>query len=118
MQQVQRQVFPKGRPADPAGFSDEPAATQSSVVTLAQRLDALERQMTDMLRQTEENGNRLRNLEAGIGQMKTDQEQRIQSLEQRMNQAVVAPTVPSETQGPPVATRPTKPKPSPSTSSA
>ena len=53
---MQRQVFPKGRPADTAGFSDEPAATQSSVVTLDQRLDSLERQMSDLLRQSEENG--------------------------------------------------------------
>src|SRR5439155_1170584 len=33
MNQMQRQVFPKGRPADTAGFTDEPAATQSSVAT-------------------------------------------------------------------------------------
>src|SRR5512133_404607 len=62
VQQMQRQVFPKGRPADTAGFSDDPAATQSSVVTLDQRLDSLERQVSDMLRQTEENGNRLQSL--------------------------------------------------------
>ena len=29
LRQVQRQVFPKGQPADTASFSDEPAATQS-----------------------------------------------------------------------------------------
>ena len=86
--EVQRRVFPKGKPADTAGFADDPAATQSSVMSLDQRLDALERQMADMLRQTEENGNRLRGLEAGIGQLKNDEEQRIQALEQRMNQAV------------------------------
>ena len=68
MQQVQRQVFPKGRPADTAGFSDDPAATQSSVLTLDQRLDALERQVADMLRQTEENGNRLQSLKATSAQ--------------------------------------------------
>ena len=28
VRQVQRQVFPKGQPADTAGFSDDPAATQ------------------------------------------------------------------------------------------
>ena len=32
VQQMQRQVFPKGRPADTAGFADDPAATQSSVM--------------------------------------------------------------------------------------
>ena len=50
VQQVQRQVFPKGRPAETAGFADDPAATQSSVVNLDQRLDALERQVADLVR--------------------------------------------------------------------
>jgi len=90
VQQVQRQVFPKGRPADTAGFSDEPAATQSSVMTLDQRLDALERQVADMLRQTEENGNRLQSLQGDLGQLRTNQEQRISTLEQRMNDAASA----------------------------
>src|SRR5207253_8458450 len=75
IQQVQRQVFPKGRPADTAGFSDEPAATQSSVMSLDQRLDALERQMADILRQSEENGNRMRNLEADLGKLRSEEEQ-------------------------------------------
>ena len=67
--EVQRRVFPKGKPADTAGFSDDPAATQASVISLDQRLDALERQLADMLRHTEENSNRLRSIEAGINQM-------------------------------------------------
>jgi len=92
IQQIQRQVFPRGRPADTAGFSDEPAATQSSVVTLDQRLDALERQMADILRQTEENGNRMRALEGDIAKARTDQDQRIATLEQRINEAAVAAT--------------------------
>jgi TolA-binding protein len=87
MDQVQRQVFPRGRPANTAGFADDPAASQSSVITLNQRLDALEKQMASMLSQMEENGNRLRTLETGVGQMKADQEQRIQALEQRMSSA-------------------------------
>src|SRR3954451_11642493 len=70
LQQMQRQVFPKGRPADTAGFSDDPAATQSSVVSLDQRLDALEKQMSDLVRMSEENGNRLRTLEGGVAQLK------------------------------------------------
>jgi TolA-binding protein len=87
LQQVQRQVFPRGRPADTAGFSNEPAATQSSVATLDQRLDALERQMSDMLRQSEENGHRLQTLDSDLGRLRTDQEQRLSTLEQRMNAA-------------------------------
>jgi TolA-binding protein len=91
VQQVQRQVFPKGRPADTAGFADDPAATQSSVVNLDQRLDALERQVADLVRQSEENGNRLRSLETGIGQLKSDQEQRITAIEQRLSEAAAPP---------------------------
>jgi TolA-binding protein len=115
MQQVQRQVFPKGRPADTAGFSNEPAATQSSVTTLDQRLDALERQMSDMLRQSEENGHRLQTLEGDLGKLRTDQEQRISTLEQRVDAAASAmpATVPGgspETLAP-VPTTKAKPKP-------
>ena len=113
VQQVQRQVFPKGRPADTAGFLDEPAATQSSVVTLDQRLDALERQMADILRQSEENGNRLSTLQADLSKVRADQEQRIATLEQRITEAAAVPvssptTMPNNsTPKPPV----TKPKP-------
>jgi len=91
VQQVQRQVFPKGRPADTAGFSDEPAASQSSVVTLDQRLDALERQMADILRQSEENGNRLTTLQNDLTKARADQDQRIGALEQRVSEAAAAP---------------------------
>jgi TolA-binding protein len=110
VQQVQRQVFPKGRPADTAGFSDDPAATQSSVMSLDQRLDALEKQMADLVRQSEENGNRLRSLEAGITQMKTDQEQRISAVEQKMSEAAAAVPVQAPVTTSP-ATTPTKSKP-------
>jgi TolA-binding protein len=110
VQQMQRQLFPKGRPADTAGFSDDPAATQSSVVTLDQRLDALEKLMSDLVRQSEENGNRLRSLESGLSQTKTDQDQRISALEQRMSQAATA--APAETSEPAAAV-PAKPKPTP-----
>lgn len=109
--EVQRRMFPKGRPADTAGFPDDPAATQSSVINLNQRLDALERQMTDMLRQTEENGNRLRSIESGMGQLKSDEEQRISALEQRIAAAAATETVDPDTQVPP-SPAPAKPKPS------
>ena len=109
--EMQRRVFPKGRPADTAGYSDDPAATQSSVITLNQRLDALERQMTDLLRQSEENSNHMRSLEAGIGQLKSDQDQRIQALEQRMTAAETAPATAAPTGEPMVTTNPPKAKP-------
>ena len=116
VEELQRRVFPKGRPADTAGFAEDPAATQSSVMTLDQRLDALQRQMADMLRQSEENGNRLRNVETGVGQLKTDEDQRIHALEQRMTAAEAAATAPAATapadDTAPAAT-PSKPKPKP-----
>jgi TolA-binding protein len=105
--ELQRRIFPKGRPADTAGYADDPAATQSSVMSLAQRLDALERQLADMLRQSEENGNRLRNVEASVGQLKNDEDQRISALEQRMTaaesaaQPAPAEAAPAETAPPP-----------------
>ena len=112
VQQVQRQVFPKGRPADTAGFSDDPAATQSSFITLSQRLDALERQVTDLVRQSEENGNRLRMLETGMGQLKADQDQRISALEQRISEAATAAPAPAAEAPPAVTTAPPRSKPS------
>ena len=115
VQQVQRQVFPKGRPADTAGFSDDPAATQSSVVNLDQRLDALEKQVADLVRQSEENGNRLRNVETGIGQLKSDQDQRITAIEQRLSEAAAPPPVAAPETAPataaPSKTTPSKTKP-------
>jgi TolA-binding protein len=117
--EMQRRVYPKGRPADTAGFADDPAATQASVITLNQRLDALERQMADMLRQTEENGNRLRSLETGIGQFKSDEDQRIQALEQKVRDAATAAPVVTPVEAAPAtsATPPPKPKSKPSTQS-
>jgi TolA-binding protein len=112
LNQVQRQVFPRGRPADTAGFALEPAATQTSVATLNQRLDSLERQMTDIVRQSEENGQRLRTIEADATRARSDQEQRMLALEQRIAQAAAAPVITVE----PAATQPaTRLTPRPST---
>lgn len=102
IQEMQRRIYPKGKPADTAGFSDDPAATQSSVMNLDQRLDALEHQMADMLRQSEENSNRLRSMETSLGQLRTDEGQRIQALEQRVAEAAAAaaPTVAADAGAP------------------
>jgi TolA-binding protein len=114
VQEMQRRVYPKGKPADTAGFSDDPAATQSSVMSLDQRLDALEHQMADMLRQTEENSNRLRTMETGLGQLRTDENQRIQALEQRASEtaAAASPTVAADAGTPGPMILRAKPKPS------
>ena len=81
LRQMQRQVFPRGQPADTAGFSDEPAATQSSVRTLNDRLNGLERQIADLVRQSEENGHRLTVIQAELAKMRSDQDERIGTLE-------------------------------------
>lgn len=108
--EMQRLVYPKGRPADTAGFSDEPAATQSSVATLDQRLDAVEREMTDLLRQSEENGHRLQTLQSDLATLRSSEDQRISALEQRMSEAPVA--TPSEPAvGGPAPTKPVPSKP-------
>jgi TolA-binding protein len=83
------------------------------VATLDQRLDALERQMADMLRQSEENSHRLQSIEADLAKVRSDQEQRIGALEQRMNEAAAAAQVaPTPTTEP--ATKPPVAKPVPS----
>jgi TolA-binding protein len=116
VQQVQRQVFPKGRPADTAGFSDDPAASQSSVITLDQRLDALERQTSEILGQAEENNNRLRTVERDNARIRGEQEQRIAALEQRLSEAVTTlPVASLPSDSPPTVARPRPVTSSPST---
>lgn len=107
VQQMQRQVFPKGRPADTAGFPDDPAASQSSVATIAQRLDSLERQMSDLLRQSEENNHLVQTLQSELAKARTDTDSRIGELERRLAEGV--PAAPAVTV--PTTTSPPKPKP-------
>ena len=76
VRQMGRQVFPKGQPADTAGFNDAPAATQDSVTGLLGRVDALERQMAELVRASEENGNRLSVIEADIARLRAEQQAR------------------------------------------
>ena len=110
VRQVQRQVFPRGEPAATAGFSDEPAATQTSVRSLDQRLATLERQLSEILRQSEENGNRAAQLEAEIARLRTDQGNRLSALEARAAAAPVpAPTDEAAATNPAVARPRTEP---------
>jgi TolA-binding protein len=81
VRQVQKRVFPRGEPADTAGFSDDPAATQSSVNSITNRLDAVERQLADILRQAEENSNRVGTMEAELARLRAEQDQRLRALE-------------------------------------
>ena len=81
VRQVQKRVFPRGEPADTAGFSDDPAATQSSVNSITNRLDAVERQLADILRQSEENSNRVGTMETELARLRAEQDQRLRALE-------------------------------------
>lgn len=79
VRQVQKRVFPKGQPVDTAGFDDQPAATQDAVNALNGRLDAVERQLADIVRTSEENANRVSTLEAQLLRMRADFDQRLRN---------------------------------------
>ena len=81
VRQVQKSVFPKGQPADTAGVIDAPAATQEAVTALAGRLDAIERQMTDLVRGSEENTHRLGVMEADLARLRADNDQRFKAIQ-------------------------------------
>ena len=81
VRQVQGRVFPKGQPADTAGLPDDPAATLTQTNQLSNRLDALEQQMAELVRASEENGNRLSTMEAELARLRADQDRRLRSLE-------------------------------------
>jgi Uncharacterized protein conserved in bacteria len=109
VRQVQKQVFPKGQPAETAGFSDDPAATQDSVNSLTGRLDAIERQLADIVRQSEESGNRVAVMETELARLRADQDRRIRALETAPPTEEVPAT--SEEQGETAAAPPPAPKP-------
>jgi TolA-binding protein len=112
VRQVQRQVFPKGQPADTAGLSDDPAATQSSVSSLGERLDSIERQMAEIVRSSEENGNRLSTMEAEVARLRADQDRRLRALESGAASADTASAEPAvDTQTEPVDAPPPASKP-------
>lgn len=81
VRQVQRQVFPKGQPADTAGVVDDPAATKDSVDTLTARLDAVERQLADLVRTSEENTNRLSVMETDLARLRAENDTRFKAVE-------------------------------------
>ena len=81
IRQMQRTVFPKGQPADTAGFSDDPAASKEVVDILSGRLEAIERQMTDLVRTSEESTHRLSVMETDLARLRADQDSRFKSIE-------------------------------------
>jgi len=109
VRQVQKSVFPKGRPADTAGFVDDPAATQEAVTSLGSRLDSIERQIADLTRASEENGNRLATMEAELARLRADQDRRLRAIESGSGDGPApAADVPVESDdfAPPPASRP------------
>ena len=112
LRQVQGRVFQRGQPADTAGFDYEPAAPLSAVTSVNDRLTGLERQLAEIQRLAEENGNRMRTLEAEIARARSEQNDRIATIERRVQELGVVPaavqpqptvTIPSAT---PVTVRP------------
>ncbi len=81
VRQMSRQVFPKGQPAATAGYSDEPAATLTQANQLSARLDAIESQLAEVLRNSEENGRRTASLEAELARLRADQDRRQREAE-------------------------------------
>jgi len=116
--QVQRQVFPKGAPADTALYSDEPAATATSVRTLDDRINGLERQLADILRQSEENGHRVATMETEMARLRADADQRLQSLEKAGAGAASQPAAETAQAEPASSGPPPAPKPKVETASA
>ena len=93
LRQVQGRVYQRGQPADTAGFDYEPAAPLSAVTSVSDRLTALERQLAEIQRLSEENGNRMRTLEAEVARARTEQADRVAALERRVQELSVAPPV-------------------------
>ena len=81
VRQVQKSVFPKGQPANTAGFVDDPAATQTQANQLSNRLDAIEQQLAEIVRTSEESGSRLGVMEAELARLRADQDRRLRAIE-------------------------------------
>ena len=58
--------------------------------------------MADLVRASEDSGNRLRSIESGMSQLKSDEDQRIAALEQKVAQAQAAPPITAPEAQPPV----------------
>lgn len=104
VRQMSRQVFPKGQPAATAGFSDEPAATLTQANQLSARLDAIESQMAEIVRNSEEGTNRLATIEAELARLRADQDRRLREIERPAEAASEA--VEEAADEPPVPSRP------------
>lgn len=105
--QVQRRVYGK-QPVDTAGYTLDPAVTQSEMTNVTTRLDSIERQMVDLVRTSEENSNRVATLEAQIAQMRAaaDRREREAPVEAEPVVPMDEPQAAAVSDGPPPAPRP------------
>ncbi|WP_265528759.1 tetratricopeptide repeat protein [Sphingomicrobium marinum] len=92
VRQMQKEVYPEGRPADTAGFYDEPVATRQSVDILTGRVDTLERQLATLIRESQESQYRLGQMEAEIARLR--------------GEMVARPAAPAEEDDPPLVSTP------------
>jgi len=95
VRQLQGRIFPKGQPVDTAGTADDPAASQVVVTALSNRLDNIERSLTEITRTNEENAQRIGTLEAEIARLKADSDQRLRTLENAVPPAASAAPAPT-----------------------
>lgn len=114
MRAVQRRVFPAGNqqilapeiaPQQQAGPSS--TATGNALSSLSARVDALEAQLAALTGQSEENANRLRQIEEALTRLRTDSNARLEAVE-RATRPEPAPAA-----SPPARTAPADPEPSP-----
>ena len=76
LRQVQERVYGRNPPASTAGFADDPAATLTITNQLSARLDSIEQQLAQVVRASEENGNRVATLEAELARVRAEVQQR------------------------------------------
>jgi TolA-binding protein len=71
------------------------SASQASATSLAQRLDAVERQLQQLVNLEEQNGHRVSVVESNLNQVKSDSDSRMSTLEQKIaTLSAPAPTQP------------------------
>lgn len=102
VRQVQARVFPRGQPVETAGTLDDPAASQTVVVALSNRIDNLERQLNEISRTLSENAGRVAALETTLADLRGEQERRLRALETGGSR----PAATAPTQVPPRAAEP------------
>lgn len=73
------------------------AASQASNISLSQRLDAVERQLQQIVSLEEQSGHRVSVLESNITQLRSDEDSRMTALEQKVAGLAAAPAPAPET---------------------